>query len=213
MSARPDPPGSSDFVFRYIDGNFDGAGTASAITNHSRMKSPSEKHCVSISHATNSSTLPTNTNKLNTNNDNDATALSTSEDPPTNNNDPLSPDNEVLLSTVFPQHSLKVNHLKEYATTKGFLLVDYPKQYFTTTANSNYFPGESNQSFGSNSIKSTMQTRRGYMRCSPKSHGRTKGDHCCFHVPYYWNASIKFLCFALEDQTFPTIISYCPNRQ
>ena len=38
---------------------------------------------------------------------------------------------------------------------------------------------------GLNSIKSTTQTRRGYMRCSP-SHGRTKVDHCCFNVPYYW---------------------------
>ena len=33
MSARPDPPGSSDFIFRYIDDNFDGAGTASTITD------------------------------------------------------------------------------------------------------------------------------------------------------------------------------------
>jgi hypothetical protein len=123
MSARPDPPGSSYFVSRYIDGNFDGAGTASPITDHSRMKSPSEKHCVSCSHAPNSPTLPTNTNKLNTNNDNDATALSTSKDPPTNDNATLSPDNVVLLSTVFPQHSLMVNHFQEYATTKGFLLV------------------------------------------------------------------------------------------
>ena len=36
MSPRPDPPGSSDFVFRYIDANFDGAGTASTITTDYR---------------------------------------------------------------------------------------------------------------------------------------------------------------------------------
>ena len=94
-----------------------------------------------------------------------------------------------------PQHSLMVNHFQEYATTKGFLLLDYPKQYFTTTEYSNYFPGESNQSLGSNTIKSTNQTRRGYMRCSSKSHGRTKGDHCCFNVPYYWNPSKQNFMF------------------
>ncbi len=33
------------------------------------------------------------------------------------------------------------------------------------------------------------------MRCSPKSHGRTKGDHCCFNVPYYWKPSHQnFIC-------------------
>ena len=66
---------------------------------------------ISCSHAPNSPTLPTNTNKLNTNNDNDATALSTSKDHPTKNNATLSPDDVVLLSTVFPQHSLMVNQV------------------------------------------------------------------------------------------------------
>jgi hypothetical protein len=125
MSPRPDPRGSSYFVFRYVDANFDGAGTASTITDHPPIKSPSEKHCVSCSSAPNSPTWPTNTNKLNTNNDNDATALSTSEDPPTNNNATLSLDDEVLLSMVFPQHSLMVKHFQEYATTKGFLLAEH----------------------------------------------------------------------------------------
>jgi len=45
-----------------------------------------------------------------------------------------------------------VNHFQEYATTKGFLILDYPKQYFTTTEYSNNFPGESNQSLGSNKL-------------------------------------------------------------
>ena len=97
----------------------------------------------------------TSTNTLNTDNDNDATAPSTSEDPPTNNNATLSPENELLLSMEFPLHSLMVNHFQEYATTKGFLLLDYPKQYFTTTEYSNNFPGESNQSLGS---KTTLPT-------------------------------------------------------
>ncbi len=101
----------------------------------------------------------------------------------------------MLLSTVFPQHSIMVNHFQEYSTTKGFLLLDYTKLYFTTTEYSNYFPGESNQSLGLNTIKSAIQTRRGYMHCSSKSHGHTKGDHCCLNVPYYWNPSNKnFIC-------------------
>ena len=33
-TGRPDPPGSSDFVFQYIDASFDGAGTASTITDY-----------------------------------------------------------------------------------------------------------------------------------------------------------------------------------
>jgi len=174
----PDPPGSSDFVIQYINASFDGAGTASTITDHPPIESPSEKNCVSSYSAPNSPTWPTNTNKVNT-----------SEDPPTNNNATLSPDDEVLLSTVFPHHSLMVKHFQEYATTNGFMFVDLPKQYFTTTEYSNYFPGASNQSLGSKTIKSTIQTRMGYLRCSPKSHGRTKGDHCCFNVPYYWDSS------------------------
>ena len=135
----PDPPGSSDFVFQYIDASFDGAGTASTITDYPPIESPSEKYCVSSSSATNSPTWPTNTtNKVNT-----------SEDPPTNNNATLSPDDEVLLSTVFPHHSLIAKHFQEYATTNGFMIVDRAKQYFTTTEYSNYFPGECNHSFGS----------------------------------------------------------------
>ncbi len=58
-----------------------------------------------------------------------------------------------------------------------------------------FFPGDSSQSLGSNTIKPMTQARRGYLRCSPKSHGHTKGDQCCFHVPYYWNASIKKIVF------------------
>ena len=45
-SPRPDPPGSSDFVFRYIDAISDGAGTASTITAPPFIKSPSEKPCI-----------------------------------------------------------------------------------------------------------------------------------------------------------------------
>jgi hypothetical protein len=86
MSPRPDPPGSSDFVFRYIDAIFDGAGTASTLTDPPPIETPSEKHCVLCSSAPKFPPWPTITNKLNTNNDNDATALSTSEDPPTKNN-------------------------------------------------------------------------------------------------------------------------------
>jgi hypothetical protein len=84
--------------------------------------------------------MANSTNKINTDNVNDATALSTSEDPPTNNNAILSPDNEVLLSMVFPQHSLMVKHFHEYALTKGFLLAEHTKQSFTPTEFSNFFP-------------------------------------------------------------------------
>jgi hypothetical protein len=88
-----------------------------------------------------------------------------------------------------------VKHFQEYALTKGFLLAEHTKQSFTTTEFYNLFPGDSSQSLGSNTIKSMVKAGRGYLRCSPKSHGRTKGDHCCFHVPYYWNASINNFVF------------------
>jgi len=96
---------------------------------------------------------------------------------------------------VFPHHSLIVKHFQEYALTKGFLLAEHTKQSFTTTELSNFFPDDSSQSLGLNTIKSMVQARRGYLHCSPKSHGRTKGDHCCFNVPYFWNASIKNFVF------------------
>ena len=38
IAPRNDLPGSLDFVFRYIDANFDGAGTASTITDLSLRK-------------------------------------------------------------------------------------------------------------------------------------------------------------------------------
>jgi hypothetical protein len=106
VAPMPDPPGSLDFVFQYIDANFDGAGTISTMTNPPPIQSPSEKHCVSCSLAPNSWTDPppiqsplekhcvscssahnspawtTNNYKQNTKNDNDASALLTSDDPP-----------------------------------------------------------------------------------------------------------------------------------
>lgn len=33
IAPRNDPPGSFDFVFRYIDANFEGAGTISTMTD------------------------------------------------------------------------------------------------------------------------------------------------------------------------------------
>jgi hypothetical protein len=88
-----------------------------------------------------------------------------------------------------------VKYFQEYATTKGFLLAEHTKQSFTTTEFSHFFPGDSSQSLGPNTIKTMAEARRGYLRCSHKSHGRTKGDHCCFLVPYYLNASIIFFVF------------------
>ena len=144
---------------------------------------------MSFSLATKSAAWTTNNDNQNTINDNDAIALLTSADPPINNNATLSPDNEVLLSTVFPQHSLMVKHFQEYATTKGFLLAEHTKQSFTTKEFANFFPGESNHSLGSNTIQTMTHARRGYLRCSPKSHGCKKGIQCCFLVPFFWNAS------------------------
>jgi hypothetical protein len=74
---------------------------------------------------------------------NDGTALRTSSDPPTNNNDTLCPDDDMLLSTVFPQHCLMMKHFQEYATMKGFLHAEHTKQSFTTTEFAKLFPGES----------------------------------------------------------------------
>ncbi len=47
IAPRPDPPGSPDFVCRYIDANFDGAGTILTMTNPPPIQFPSEKHRVS----------------------------------------------------------------------------------------------------------------------------------------------------------------------
>jgi hypothetical protein len=160
-----------------------------SLTDPPPIQSSLEKHHVSCSSDPNSPTWTINNYKQNTNNDNDATALLTSDDPPTNNNATLSPDNEVLLSTVFPQQSLMVKNFQEYATTEGFLLAEHTKQSFTTEEFANFFPGESNHSLGSNAIQTMTHARRGYLRCSPKSHGCKKGIQCCFLVPFFWNAS------------------------
>ncbi len=123
-----------------------------SLTDPPPIQSPLEKHHVSCSLAPNSPTWTTNNYKQNTNNDNDATALITSDDPLTNNNATLSPDDEMLLSTMFPKHSLMVKHFQEYTTTKGCLLAEHTKQSFTTKEFANFFPGESNHSLGSNTI-------------------------------------------------------------
>jgi len=54
IASRNDPPGSLDFVFRYIDGNFEGAGTISTMNDPPPIQSPSEKHRVKCSLAPNS---------------------------------------------------------------------------------------------------------------------------------------------------------------
>jgi hypothetical protein len=248
-SPRPNPPGSSDFVFRYIDANHDsgtgtistlGMGTISTLTDPPSIQSavdgpnisihpPSikslpEKHCVISSLTPNSPTWTIDNYKQNTNNANDGTALSTSpdppingnatlsqdndtlmstvfsndgtalrtsSDPPTNNNATLSPDDDMLLSTVFPQHCLMMKHVLDYATMKGFLHSEHTKQSFTTTEFSNLFPGES-------TFSTTSLARRGYLRCSPKSHGRTKGAQCCFLLPYFWCTSENNFMFCSE---------------
>jgi hypothetical protein len=94
----------------------------------------------------------TNNDKQNTNNDNDFSALLTSDDPPINNNATLCPDGEVLLSMVFPYHSLMVNYFQEYLTRKGFLHAEHTKQHLTTKEFGNFFPVDSNQSLGANTI-------------------------------------------------------------
>ncbi len=54
MDPRPNPPGSEDSVFLYVDAHFGGAGSMSTMTDPPPSQSPSEKHCVSFSLATNS---------------------------------------------------------------------------------------------------------------------------------------------------------------
>jgi hypothetical protein len=147
----------------------------STMTNPPPSQFSLEKHCVSFTLATNSAAWTTNNDNQNTINDNDAIALPTSADPPINNNATLSPDNEVLLSMVFPQHSLMVTHFQEYTTQKGFLPAEHTKQSFTTEEFHHFFSGESNHLLGLNTIQTTTQARRGYFCCSPKSHGRIKG--------------------------------------
>ena len=114
------------------------------------IQNPSEKHRVTCSLAPNSPTWTNNNYKQTTNNDNDATALLTSDVPSIHNTATLSPDNEVILSTVFPHHSLMVKYFQDYATMKGFLHAENTKQFFTTKEFANFFPGESNHSLGSN---------------------------------------------------------------
>jgi hypothetical protein len=104
---------------------------------------------VSFSLATKSAAWTTNNDNQNTINDNDAIALLTSADPSINNNATVSPDDEVLLSMVFPQHSLMVTHFQEFATRKGFLPAEHTKQSFTTE--------EFSHLLGSNTIQTTTQ--------------------------------------------------------
>jgi hypothetical protein len=83
--------------------------------------------------------MNTNNDNNNTNNDRDSTADFSSNDPPIKEYVTLSLDNELLLSMVFPHHSIMVNYFQEYAIRKGFLPVDNPKQCFTTEEFSNFF--------------------------------------------------------------------------
>jgi hypothetical protein len=106
MGTGPDPPGTEDFVFQYVDAHFDGVRLMSTTTNPLPSQFTLEKHCVSFSLATSSAAWITNNDNQNTINDNDSIAHLTSADPPINNNATLSPDDEALLSMVFPQHSL-----------------------------------------------------------------------------------------------------------
>jgi hypothetical protein len=122
---------------------------------------------------------------------NDGTALRTSSDPPTNNNAALFPDDGILLSTVFPQYCLMMKHFQEYAPMKGFLHAEHTKQSFTTTEFANLFPGES-------TISTMSLARCGYLRCSSKSHGRTKGAQCCFLLPYFWCTNDNNFLFCSE---------------
>jgi hypothetical protein len=189
MGPRPDLPGTEDFVFQYIDAHFDGVGSMSTMINPLPSQFPLEKHCVSFSLTTNSAAWTTNNDNQNTINDNDAIALLTSADPPINNNATVSPDNEVLLSMVFPQHSLMVTHFQEYATRKSFLPAEHTKQSFTTEELSQFFSGKSNHLLGLNTIQTRTQARRGYFLLLSQISWRIKGGECCFLVPYFWNAS------------------------
>ena len=172
----------------------------STMTDPPPSQSPSEKHCVSCSLAPNSAAwTTTNNDKQNTNNDNDFSALLTSDDPPINNNATLCPDGEVLLSMVFPYHSLMVNYFQEYATMKSALHAEHTKQHFTTKEFGNFFPVESNHSLGSITIQTMTHARQGsYLRWSPKSHCRTNGVQCCFFLPYFWSASHNSFMFCSE---------------
>jgi hypothetical protein len=87
-----------------------GMGTISTLTDPPPIQSPEdgpnisinpppikslpEKHCVISSLTPNSPTWTIHNYKQNTNNANDGTALSTSPDPPINDNATLSPDND-----------------------------------------------------------------------------------------------------------------------
>ncbi len=46
MGPRPDPSGTEDFVFRYIDAHFDGVGSMSTMTVPLPSQFLLEKHCV-----------------------------------------------------------------------------------------------------------------------------------------------------------------------
>jgi len=156
---------------------------------------------------------PNSTNKINTENVNDASALSKSEDPPTNNNATLSPDNEVLLSKVFPYHSLMVKHFKNMPSQKNFCL--------QSTLN-NPSPQQSYL------ISFLMTAVNPWDRIQLNPWYKKEGVICValpnlmavpgvitvvlmFHI--FGMLILKKMCFALEDQTFPTIISHCPNQQ
>ncbi len=167
MGPRPNPPGTEDFVFQYIDAHFDGVGSMSTMTNPPPSQFPLENHCVSFTLATNSAAWTTNNANQNTINDNDAIALLMSANPPINNNATLSPDNKVLLSMVFPQHSLMVTHFQEYATGKGFLPAGHTKLSFTNKEFCHFSSRESNHLLGLNTTQTMTHTRRGYFHCLP----------------------------------------------
>lgn len=91
------------------------------------------------------------------------------------------------LTSTFLLHCSLLNVGKQYADATGFILSDHPKAYFTDK--SWPYPGEDTPFV-------TNTPRRGYLICSPKSHGRAKGSKCPFRLYYAWD--VKVGCFVFK---------------
>jgi hypothetical protein len=113
-------------------------------------------------------------------------------------NDPcfsfLDQDDAVLLSIGFSNHSIVLNYIQQYSSSRGFLATHQIKDHFLADEYEKIFPQQSYSGTAEN--PNSRLARRGFFYCSPKSNGRTKHVPCCFKAYYLWSSKKNSFIFS-----------------
>ncbi len=213
MGPHPDPPGTEDFVFWYVDDHFDGVVSMSTMTDPPPSQFPLEKHCVSFTLATNSAAWTTNNDNQNTINDNDAIALLTSADPPKMTMPPLA----LMMRCYCPWCSHSI--LSWSPTFKN--MPPRKASCLQSTLNDPSPPRSSIISFLEKAItcldriqfKQQHKHKGVIFVALPNLMAISRVLNAVFLSHIFGMPAIEISWFALKDQTFPTTISYAPNWQ